>query len=400
MAGFYSAFLDPNVKPKYKIKKDYGDTVTPAIAGFIGGMIRDTAVSSGQVVNEAFGNPYLSPVGSLFGKDFLANQVGQVNKAAGESMKGEVTPMDIVNVASLIPNPAGLGIKAASGVGRIAAKAVPKTTFMEPVFSMAAGPETTRIPDILSGVSKYLPSEGSVKVGTQIGAAGGPNIVRVSGDRAEGVYSGRQPGPSDKPGQIAKRLNVDSAKRYGENIAGLGQKQARGENKKGAEPFIAEVKRIFQEASAGKKSDDVTNNMGLQELLETPWYKSLSKDQKANTDIIQAHHYPGKDMAALSKLVESYGPMDRMEVLRQPEVRDFIADMHKNMAYGSGESNRLARKAHEVATKNNVILQTPSEELNYMLELANAGDATFIKYKGYTAKQLAETIGYPVNWVS
>jgi len=399
MAGLFTAFLNPNVKPKYKIKKNYNDTITPAVASLVGNIIRDTAVSAGQIVNESANQ---GGGGAIFGKDYLSKAFGAINEDAGRSMRGEVTPMDIANVASVIPNPAGAAVKSASALARVLARSAPKITKFEELGALAGGGASTRNPiNIIDKVKDYFPNETGFKAGTQVGVTGGPNIVRLSGDRAEGVYSGYQPTTSDKPGRIARALNTDGAyKRYGELAAGFGQKEGRGEKAAQLKPFKEEIKRILDEGSAGKKADDVINNMGLKELLETSWYKRLSKEEKAKKDAIQAHHYPGKDMEALSRLFNSYGTMDRMEILRQPKVRDFIADMHKSMAYGSGESNRLAREAHTIARKNNINLETPQQELDYMIELANSGNKVFAKYKGYTAKRLADSIGYPVNWIS
>jgi hypothetical protein len=124
MAGMATGFLDPNVKLKYKIKNVKKDTFTPAVASLIGGILKDTAVSTGQVANELLSNPFTGgaaavATNALFGKDALSRLVGRVNEDAGESMRGEVTPMDVANVASIIPIPAGgivrgglLGLKA------------------------------------------------------------------------------------------------------------------------------------------------------------------------------------------------------------------------------------------------------------------------------------------------
>lgn len=150
MAGLVAAFLNPNVKPKYKIKKDYGDTFTPAVASFVGNIIRDAAVSAGQVANEAanrgIGGPAAIPARVLFGPDYLARLGGKVSPEIEESMKGEVTPMDVVNVASLIPIPVGAGAKAGLAGLKLGAKA--QRTFGKGAFSLGER----------AGQSKYTPS--------------------------------------------------------------------------------------------------------------------------------------------------------------------------------------------------------------------------------------------------
>lgn len=150
MAGMASALLDPNVKLKYKIKVKE-DPVTPVISSFIGGILKDTAVSAGQVANESFSNPIISPVGSLLGKNFLSNEVSKINKEAGKSMRGNVTPMDIFNTASLIPNPASLGAKTGSLFGRLLMKNAPAMRAYMNIPETAA--LTTR-GNVVSGVEK------------------------------------------------------------------------------------------------------------------------------------------------------------------------------------------------------------------------------------------------------
>lgn len=109
MAGIVTGFYnDPNIKRKVNIRpNNINDPLTDPVAEFIGETLKDTAISTGQVLNEGFSNPLISPIGSILGKDFLANQVSKINPEAGKSMRGEVTPTDIVNVASLIPIPVG-----------------------------------------------------------------------------------------------------------------------------------------------------------------------------------------------------------------------------------------------------------------------------------------------------
>jgi len=102
------------------------DDVTPAIAGFIGSMLKDTAESVGQVSNEYINQ---TPIGMLakpvLGTDLLSRAVGSVNAGAGESMRGEVTPMDLVNVASLLPIPVGGVVRGGLLAGRAGAKFLP-----------------------------------------------------------------------------------------------------------------------------------------------------------------------------------------------------------------------------------------------------------------------------------
>ena len=107
-------------KPKYAMGGARGGmAVSPqgSISKFIESqvetIVRDTAESVGQVSNEYVNQ---TPIGMLakpfLGTDILSKAVGSVNADAGESMRGEVTPMDIINTASLVPLPAGLGAKA------------------------------------------------------------------------------------------------------------------------------------------------------------------------------------------------------------------------------------------------------------------------------------------------
>lgn len=118
--------------PNAKRKKNYGDTVTPLIASLIGNTIKDTAVSSGQITNEMAnrgvipGIPAAAFSRRVGGQDWLANLVGRVNRNAGESMKGEVTPMDFVNVASVLPIPAGAGVRTGLTGLRLATKFTPR----------------------------------------------------------------------------------------------------------------------------------------------------------------------------------------------------------------------------------------------------------------------------------
>jgi hypothetical protein len=168
----YNRFAPQNVKTK--------DDVTPAIARFIGSMIKETAISAGQVANEGLSNPYVSPVGSLLGKNFLAEQADRVNPSVGESMQGNVTPMDIFNVMSLIPNPVGAAAKGTSILARGLSKAAPRISQYEPAAAMAGGGMTTRIPtgNILSGL---LGSTGTKVAGqTAIPAVQGSNVLEMN----------------------------------------------------------------------------------------------------------------------------------------------------------------------------------------------------------------------------
>ena len=110
----YNRFAPQKVQTK--------DDVTPAIARFIGTMLKDTAISTGQVANEYVN---LTLPGAILGQDFLSNQVSRVSTGAGESMRGEVTPMDIANVASLAPIPAGPIIRGGLLGTRALSKALP-----------------------------------------------------------------------------------------------------------------------------------------------------------------------------------------------------------------------------------------------------------------------------------
>jgi len=132
-------------------------------------MIRDTAESVGQVSNEYVNQ---TPIGMLakpfLGTDLLSRAVGSVNAGAGESMRGEVTPMDLVNVASLIPNPFGIAARGAVGVGRIASK-IPTPVFkpaLEPLAGLVGGGTTTRAP--IGGILKDILNSTGTKVGTNL----------------------------------------------------------------------------------------------------------------------------------------------------------------------------------------------------------------------------------------
>lgn len=105
-------------KPKYAMGGARGGmTVSPrgSISKFIESqgeaIVRDTAESVGQVANETV-NQKLKLAEPFVGTDIAARVVGKVNAGVGESMRGEVTPMDVINTAGLVPLPAGVGAKA------------------------------------------------------------------------------------------------------------------------------------------------------------------------------------------------------------------------------------------------------------------------------------------------
>jgi hypothetical protein len=144
----YNRFAPQNVKTK--------DDVTPAIARFIGSIIKDTAISAGQVANEGLSNPYVSPVGSLLGKNFLAEQADRVNPSVGGSMRGEVTPMDFVNIAAAAPIPIGGAVRGGLLAARAGTKFLPQglkgikaldasTGITKRAGSMQAGPIASTI---------------------------------------------------------------------------------------------------------------------------------------------------------------------------------------------------------------------------------------------------------------
>lgn len=108
-------------KPKYAMGGARGGmavspqgSISKFIESQVEAMVRDTAESVGQVSNEYVNQ---TPIGMLakpfLGTDILSKAVGSVNAGAGESMRGEVTPMDVINTVSLLPIPAGAGAKAA-----------------------------------------------------------------------------------------------------------------------------------------------------------------------------------------------------------------------------------------------------------------------------------------------
>jgi hypothetical protein len=395
-----------------------------ALADAIQSLIFEPVKSGLQITNEYENktNPVVNPVGtimtSLFGKDWVARGVGNaayamdkyantspnknpdnMKKLATSMASGEVTPMDAANVAAFVPGlgeAVGLGV---NGLLRAGEAVIPKIPVLVPAAEKVGGGMSTFMPNADKLQNAVTNATNYVRRGYSPGAElNKATVSPITGERAEGVYTKEYKTARDQPGQIAKAINNDSAKRYAELFAGLKQRAGRGEQSAIVKPFIEEIKRIFKTENAAIKSTDITDNMGLKDLLDTSWYKDLSAAEKADPKIIQAHHYPGKDMATLSKIIKSYGTRDPMDVLREPKVQSFIRDMHKSMAYGSGESNRLARIAHDVATNKGIEINTPDEELTYMLELANDGHQTFAKYKGYTKEQLADAIGYPISW--
>ena len=117
MAGF-AGFLNPKIK-KYKPSKMdlLAAAIMSTVANGAAGIVKDTAVSGGQILNESVNQngaglgPFFQPAAMLLkqygGQDALAKLVGRVNSDAGRSMRGEVTPMDVVNVASVMPIPVG-----------------------------------------------------------------------------------------------------------------------------------------------------------------------------------------------------------------------------------------------------------------------------------------------------
>jgi hypothetical protein len=186
------------------------DNVTPVIARLIGGLLKDTAESVGQVSNE-YVNQTL--VGSLLGQDFLSKQVDKINPDAGESMRGEVTPMDIVNVASLIPNPFGIAARGAVGLGRVASK-IPTPVFkpvFEPIAAMVGGGTTTRTP--VGGILQSILNSTGTKVATNL-TAPGINITRATTKQVDNPsdlhYRG---GGRTNASTMAERANTGTKRR-------------------------------------------------------------------------------------------------------------------------------------------------------------------------------------------
>lgn len=136
-----------------------GMTVSPqgSISNFIqkagDEFVRSNAESFGQVSNEYLNQ---TPIGMVakpfFGTDVLANTVGQINSGFGESMRGEVTPMDIANVASFAPIPVGAAVRGGLLAARAGTKFLPTglkgikaldasaPNIMDRAGSMQAGP--------------------------------------------------------------------------------------------------------------------------------------------------------------------------------------------------------------------------------------------------------------------
>lgn len=171
-----------------------GMTVSPqgSISNFIqkagDEFVRSNAESIGQVSNEYFNQ---QPYGQLLGKDFLANAVGRVNSGFGESMRGKVTPMDIANVASFAPIPAGAAAKGALMAGKLLGPtaerlAVPvlKNAY-EPLGALVNGGSTTR-ESLGRGLASLLDSTGA-RVGGNAArvAEQGSNVSYIKQDTFE-----------------------------------------------------------------------------------------------------------------------------------------------------------------------------------------------------------------------
>jgi hypothetical protein len=154
-------------------------------------MVKDTAVSVGQVANETV-NQKLKLAEPFVGTDIAARVVGKVSAGVGESMRGEVTPMDVINTASLVPLPAGVGAKVAvplaKRIGIPLAESI-KAAFKVPglpvpafvgVGNVGGALARTGAPQAASDALRYTPQ--AVGVGVQ-----GANVTYASGPDLAGM---------------------------------------------------------------------------------------------------------------------------------------------------------------------------------------------------------------------
>jgi hypothetical protein len=183
---------------------------TGALMDAVQSMIQDPVVSGLQIANEYenFNNPMINPVGSvantLFGKDWVARGIGNaaeqidkyantapnknstnMNKQAKKMAAGEVTPMDFVNVSSLIPVGEGIGL-GAKGLLKLAEVAAPKLTHLEPAAQLVGGGITTRIPG-QSELKSILENYGRATKAAPSTISASNNIVYASTNQVDNI---------------------------------------------------------------------------------------------------------------------------------------------------------------------------------------------------------------------
>ena len=116
-------------------------------------MAKDTGISVAQILNEGANQ---GGGRAIFGKDYLARGAGKLlGQEAQNTISGEVTPMDILNSANIVPGIGGVAGKGASGVLKLAEYLVPKASKFEPAMALASGGMTTRTP-ILGNISDVV----------------------------------------------------------------------------------------------------------------------------------------------------------------------------------------------------------------------------------------------------
>ena len=161
------------------------------IANPIVDMLKDTAVSAGQIANESANRGIgMGPLGvvlpRLFGNDYLARGAGIFNKDIQQSMQGEVTPMDVANVASFAPIPAGAGARAGILGLKLAERMIPRTGFLEPAAELVGGGMTTRLPEGFKNVDKIINYGRGITPGANVLEATTEAVLNPSGRHRSG----------------------------------------------------------------------------------------------------------------------------------------------------------------------------------------------------------------------
>lgn len=116
--------------PKNFKKNKWNDPFSPylkPVMEFARDTVKDAGISVAQIANEGANNGLLFTGGpflkAFLGNDYLARYAGKLSPELGKTMTGEVTPMDVVNLASVLPIPVGAGAKAGLIGLKLAAKA-------------------------------------------------------------------------------------------------------------------------------------------------------------------------------------------------------------------------------------------------------------------------------------